>query len=175
MGTLQTILVVVLFVAIGLGVVLLLGWRGVQPFTVVYNFVAGYAGGFNIQQAISNPTTLVAAGGTALTVGGAAISKISSIKQQATQTVTAAKDKVSGLESSLSSKTSELQTATANLETAQAKITQLEAAAKAAPAQIQLLQDENAKMKTQLDALNNVLARADVLAENKEVVVTKVL
>jgi chromosome segregation ATPase len=169
---LKTIIIFVVCVAAGVAVLLLLGYLGVQPFTVIYDTAAGYMGGFDVGAVASNPASIVTMAAPALAIGGAALSKISSLKQKATTEVATAKATVGDLSNTLSTTKDQLGSATSSLEVANAKVASLEAAAKTFPDQITALQKEKDNLTVQLQALNNIQAKATVLAENKEVVRT---
>lgn len=169
---LKTILIIALLVLAGVGFVLLLGYFQYQPFDIAYNTVAGWFGGFDVAAVVSNPATIIAAAGPALAVGGAALGKINSIKQKATTEVNTAKASVDGLTSSLSETKTQLETSNLNLEQATQKLNTLEASSKTYTDQINQLQQEKHDLTVQLQALNNIQAKATVLAENKEVVRT---
>ena len=148
MSTLKWILLAVLLVAATLGVLLLLGYLGVAPFDAFLSNVQGYTATFDLPSTFSNPASLVTMAAPAVAVGGAALSKINSTKQQAQETVSTAKSQVNALQSSVSSKTQELESTQLSLKDSDQKIkdlqTQLEAA-KASPnnaATIKSLQDQ---------------------------------
>jgi DNA repair ATPase RecN len=171
---LNPLIYVAITVAVGIGVCFLLGYVGVAPFDSFTNMVSGWIGNFNIGSVASNPATLLTSAGAAVAVAVPLISKISSTKQQAQQALSSTKAQAEKAEASLTNATSKLDSTTLDLEAANKKIADLQTAANAAPAQIAQLQKEKENLTVQLQALNNIQAKAVVLAENKEVVRTVV-
>lgn len=166
---LSSILLILAAVAAGFGLIMLLGYIEVDPFNVVYSYVAAQVSGVNLSEVALNPATLLTGVGTAATVGIPLYNKVNQAREQATAIKAQAETQIGSITANLSDATTKLSTADLNLEEAQKKISSLESVASSAEAKYNEVSAQNQKLLTQLEALNNIQAKANILAENKEV------
>ena len=87
---LKTVLFALVFVFIGLLVVIMLGYFGVSPFSVIYQAGHNWVSSFDVKAAVSNLATLVTAAVPTVTAIGAAVAVINKTKTSAQQQVQAA-------------------------------------------------------------------------------------
>ena len=155
---LKTILFVLVFVFIGLLVLIMLGYLGVPPFTVIYQSGHNWISGFDAAAIVKNPATLLTAVVPTVAAAGVASTLISKAKAQVTQTKTAAQTQIGSLDSSLKNATGELETSNLNLTSANARITELQTTASSASTkatdlekQVQSLAAQNQQLSTMLE------------------------
>lgn len=98
---LKLIIVLILVALAGVGVCLYLGYMGIEPFDQFYIMASDAFSGFNVQEAISDPTTLITTAGAGIASASAVavplISKLNSAKDQVTSTASAAKSQIDSL------------------------------------------------------------------------------
>lgn len=98
---LKLIITLVIVALIGVGVCLALGYYGISPFDQFYVMVTDAVSGFNVQEAMSDPTTLITTAGAGIASASAVavplISKLNSAKDQVTSTASAAKSQIDSL------------------------------------------------------------------------------
>ena len=145
---LKTVLLVIALVLAGLAVCVALGYFGVYPFTVIYDYAVGWMGGFNITEVASNPASILTTVGAAAAVATPLLAKLSTAKQQASDLKEQATTQISGLTGQLSTAKNELSSTETSLASLEAKFKSLEASTGTYQAQAEAY-------KTQLDKLTN--------------------
>lgn len=100
---LKHILIIALVAIVAVAIVLYIGYLGYEPFNEWYAKVAELIGGFNVEEAISNPTTLITTAGAGIASASAValplISQLNTKKQELTDTANAAKSQFDSLSS----------------------------------------------------------------------------
>ena len=139
-------------------------WEPTKPISDAATSLGNQAMGY-VQK---NIPTVVAAGGTVTALGGVALSKINTAKQQTAQVTNQANSQINGLlaekdkvEGTLTAKESELTQIKGELETTKTTLT--DAQGKLAP-----LEAENLRLKTSLNQLNDQSALAIAYAGKKK-------
>jgi septal ring factor EnvC (AmiA/AmiB activator) len=172
MKTLTLILLAVLVFLLAFAVCIGLGYLGVNPFDTFKSTVFGAVSNVDVSSIVSNPTTLLAGVGSAVAVGVPLYTMAKSAQTKAAAAVNTAKTEVSNVTGQLNDANSKITSTELNLQSAEARIVELENSKKGVDATIASLTKQKDDALTQLTALNNIQARANVLADNKEVVRT---
>jgi hypothetical protein len=144
----KLLIICICVVFAGIAVCLLVGYLGVYPFDGFYQMIAGYAGGVNIQEAVSNPATIVTGAASAAAVAIPLINKANSYKNKLTETTQQAKTQINSLNTEVTTTTSKLKATEINLTNANTKITELTTSSKD-------LEIKASLYKEQLDRLQN--------------------
>jgi septal ring factor EnvC (AmiA/AmiB activator) len=171
---LQLILGAIIVAAVGLTVCLLLGYFGIPPFDTFTATVKSYIGKFDFTSVASNPASILAVAGTAAAVGVPLLNQVKNAKNKLTSTVASAKTEITGVTSKLNDAKTELTSTSLDLKNAESTIAGLQDKASTAQEQVAQLKTEKEKLLIQMEALNNIEARAKVLADGKAVIKTVV-
>ena len=163
---LKLILTLVVCIVIGIVICLALGYFNIAPFDQFYSMVLGYVGNFNIGEALSNPTTLIAGVGTAITAASAVavplMNKANEAKKQAESAINTAKTELGSVKDSLTETTGKLETANLNLESATKALGEKDALINTLKTKVETLQPQLDKLQTSYTELQKIKA-ADVI------------
>ena len=135
--------------------------------------LGGQATGLGTQAADyvkGNIPTIVAAGGTATALGGVALSKINSAKQQVTDTKTAAENKISGLVSEKDKIASQLETVKTQLTDKEKQISEITERLKGKELELADKAKQLEFQVTQNEALTKVINNRPLLETEKVII-----